>query len=52
MGFKKFNRSEKTSVLPQEELSEIEKTLARTGKASVADLSEKERKELSKKLDR
>jgi len=52
MGFKKFNKSEKSSVLPSKQLGVIEKTLRRAGKTSVSDLTDEERIKLSESLDK
>lgn len=52
MAFRKFNKSEKTEVLPRKQIATINDTLRRLGKGSISDLSEEEKTELNKKLDK
>lgn len=52
MAFRKFNKAEKTDVLPRKQVNTISDTLRRLGKKSMSDLTEEERNELSKKLDK
>jgi hypothetical protein len=52
MAFRKFNKVEKTDILPRKQVNAISDTLRRLGKKSMSDLTEEERKELGKKLDK
>jgi hypothetical protein len=50
MSFKKFQKVEKVSVKATDQ-TKVESYLKRIGKSSALDLSDKERKELSKSLN-
>lgn len=52
MAFRKFNKSEKTEVLPESQANKIAESLKRIGKTSMSDLTEEERLNLNKKLDK
>jgi hypothetical protein len=49
MAFQKFQRAEKVAPVSQRENEQIKKVLAKTGKASAAELTDKERRELPKR---
>lgn len=52
MAFRKFNKTERTEVLPRKQVTSISDALRRLGKKSLSDLTEEERVELIQKLDK